>query len=147
MRIKQLAEAAEVPVDTVRHYEKAGLLGAPQRSDNGYRVYLTSDLDRLRFIRHCRDLDMSLDEVRELLQFVDHDSPDCQAADAVVQTHLRHVRERLSALRRLERQLVQLVGACQHPCPQERCGIMQALAAPDAASRVRRTPARGVHSS
>ena len=68
MRIKQLADAAGVPVDTVRHYEKAGLLAAPPRTGNGYREYGHADAERLRFIRHCRELDMSLDEVRELLE-------------------------------------------------------------------------------
>jgi len=152
MRIKQLADAAGVPVDTIRHYEKAGLLGAPRRTGSGYRDYAAADVERLRFVRHCRDLDMSLDEVRELLDFLDHPRPDCSAADAVVRNHLAHVRERLAALRRLERQLVRLVGACSHPRPQERCGIVMALSAPDAApnaapdARPARRAARGVHS-
>jgi DNA-binding transcriptional MerR regulator len=145
MRIKQLADAAAVPVDTIRHYEKAGLLAAPRRADNGYRSYAGGDVERLRFIRHCRELDMSLDEVRELLHFLDHPHPDCSAADAVVREHLTHVRERLAALRRLERQLVRLVGACRHPRPQERCGIVLALQAQDRPAR-RKAPARGVHS-
>ena len=145
MRIKQLADAADVPVDTVRHYEKAGLLGTARRGDNGYRQYAATDVERLRFIRHCRELDMSLDEVRELLLFLDHPRPDCSAADAVVRNHLAHVRERLAALKRLERQLVRLVGACGHPRPQERCGIVLALQAPDAKPR-RGSAARGVHS-
>jgi DNA-binding transcriptional MerR regulator len=146
MHIKQLAAAAAVPVDTVRHYEKAALLGLPRRGANGYRVYASTDVERLRFIRHCRDLDMSLDEVRELLHFLDHPHPDCSAADAVVRNHLSHVRERLAALRRLERQLVRLVAACQHPRPQERCGIVLALQAPDARPRSR-AGTRGVHSA
>jgi DNA-binding transcriptional MerR regulator len=144
MRIKELSTAAAVPVDTIRHYEKAGLLAAPQRSANGYRRYRPGDAERLRFIRHCRELDMSLDEVRELLQFLDHPSPDGHAADAVVRNHLAHVRERLAGLRRLERQLVRLVGACTHPKPDERCGIVLALQAPDGAAAPRRRT-RGVH--
>lgn len=146
MRIKELAEASAVPADTIRHYEKSGLLAAPPRTGNGYRAYGTSDVERLRFIRHCRELDMSLDEVRELLQFIDHPHPDCSAADAVVRNHLAHVRERLAALRRLEKQLVRLVGACSHPRPQERCGIVLALQSPDAKPRRQKAAARGVHS-
>lgn len=149
MRIKQLADAAGVPVDTIRHYEKAGLLGAPRRTGSGYRDYAAADVERLRFIRHCRDLDMSLDEVRELLDFLDHPRPDCSAADTVVRNHLAHVRERLAALRRLERQLVRLVAACSHPRPQERCGIVMALSAPDAApdAQPARRATRGVHTA
>lgn len=145
MRIKELAVAAAVPADTIRHYEKAGLLAAPPRTGNGYREYGHADAERLRFIRHCRELDMSLDEVRELLQFLDHPRPDCGAADAVVRNHLAHVRERLAALRRLEKQLVRLVGACSHPRPQERCGIVLALQSADPPRR-RKAAARGVHS-
>jgi DNA-binding transcriptional MerR regulator len=145
MRIKELAVAAAVPADTIRHYEKAGLLAAPPRTGNGYREYGPADAERLRFIRHCRELDMSLDEVRELLHFLDHPHPDCSAADAVVRNHLAHVRERLAALRRLEKQLVRLVGACSHPRPQERCGIVLALQSADPPRR-RKAAARGVHS-
>jgi DNA-binding transcriptional MerR regulator len=149
MRIQALAAAANVPVDTIRHYEKTGLLAAPRRGANGYRDYAEPDLERLRFIRHCRELDMSLPEVRELLHFLDHPSPDCSAADRVVQEHLAHVRERLAALRQLERQLVRLVGACSHPRPEQRCGIVLALSAPDhpASPRRRRGAARGVHTA
>ena len=154
MRIKQLASAADVPVDTIRHYEKAGLLGAPRRTGAGYRDYAAADVERLRFIRHCRELDMSLAEVRELLGFLDHPAPDCSAADAVVRNHLAHVRERLAALRRLERQLVRLVAACGHPRPAERCGIVLALRGPDPApgtrpdrAHPRRRRAAGVHTA
>ena len=149
MRIKQLADAAGVPVDTIRHYERSALLAAPARRGNGYREYGTADVERLRFIRHCRDLDMSLPEVRALLQVVDQPGADCSAADRVVHEHLAHVRERLAALRRLERELLRLAKACGHPQPQERCGIVMALAgaAPRRTARSRvRVPARGVHS-
>ena len=149
MRTQELASAAGMPADTIRHYEKSGLIAPPRRGDNGYRNYAMADLERLRFIRHCRELDMSLPEVRELLQFLDHPRPDCSAADRVVQEHLAHVRERLAALRRLERQLVRLVAACKHPRPQARCGIVLALSAPDAAevptAKKRHTRAAGVH--
>lgn len=152
MRIRELSAAADVPVDTIRHYEKAALLAPPRRGGNGYRDYGKPDLERLRFIRHCRELDMSLPEVRELLHFIDHPSPDCSAADRVVQQHLAHVRERLAALRRLERQLVRLVGACQHPRPEARCGIVMALSAPDAPAASKRrgrggAATRGVHTA
>ena len=148
MRIQELATAAGMPVDTIRHYEKAGLVAEPRRSANGYRDYAEPDLQRLRFIRHCRELDMSLPEVRELLHFLDHPRPDCSAADRVVEQHLAHVRERLAALGRLERQLVRLVAACQHPRPAQRCGIVLALAAPERGkTRARGRAARGVHTA
>ena len=127
MRIKEIATAAALPVDTVRHYEKAGLLGVPKRGENNYRRYGAGDVQRLRFIRNCRALDMSLDEVRELLDFIDHPGRDCSPVDAVVDEHLAHVRERLEALRVLERQLQTLRGACGQARPHAACGIVLAL--------------------
>lgn len=127
MRIKELSVAAGVPVDTIRHYEKAGLLAAPERQENNYRHYTEADAQRLRFIRNCRALDMSLDEVRVLLVFIDHPASDCSPVDTVVDEHLLHVRERLAALRLLERQLETLRRACGQARPQAACGIVLAL--------------------
>jgi len=127
MRIKELSVAAAVPVDTIRHYEKAGLLAAPERRENNYRHYAEADAQRLRFIRNCRALDMSLDEVRVLLTFIDHPASDCSPVDAVVDEHLLHVRERLVALQLLERQLETLRRACGQARPHAACGIVLAL--------------------
>ena len=134
MRIKELAGAAGLPVDTVRHYEKAGLLRAPPRSDNNYRRYRDADLQRLRFIRNCRALDMSLDEVRELLDVIDRPRADCAPVEALVAEHLGHVRERIAALRQLERQLTTLQRSCGQARPSESCGIVLALSSPTSAS-------------
>ena len=67
MRIGQLSQLTATPVDTIRHYEREGLLAAPPRTDAGYRVYGAADAERLHFIRRCRSLDMNLAEVRALL--------------------------------------------------------------------------------
>jgi DNA-binding transcriptional MerR regulator len=148
MRIRQLAEAANLPVDTVRHYEKAGLLRAPPRGDNNYRRYDETDLQRLRFIRNCRALDMNLDEVRELLAVIDDPGADCSPVDALVAEHLGHVRERIASLRELERQLTALQRACGKVRPSELCGIVLALSSPRAAAPKGDVPAHrasGVH--
>lgn len=145
MRIKQLAEATGVPVDTIRHYEKAGLLAPPQRRDNNYRAYDTSALQRLAFIRNCRALDMSLDEVRVLLNFLDQPHSDHSPVDALVAEHLGHVRSRLKSLRQLERQLLALQRACGQAQPHEACGIVLALSQVAAPAKPL-PPVRGVHS-
>ncbi|MGA0609532.1 Cd(II)/Pb(II)-responsive transcriptional regulator [Caldimonas sp. KR1-144] len=140
MRIGELATAAAMDVETVRFYEKAGLLPAAAREANGYRRYGEAAAQRLRFIRNCRALDMSLDEVRELLAFIDAPKPDCGAVDQVVERHLAHVRERLDGLRRLEVQLAGLLGACASAKAEERCAIVLALSQAEAPAGV-----RGVH--
>jgi Cd(II)/Pb(II)-responsive transcriptional regulator len=137
MRIGELATAAGLEVETVRYYEKAGLLPAPARRDNNYRRYDDTALQRVTFIRNCRALDMSLDEVRILLRFIDRPGGDCSPVDALVAEHLGHVRRRLAGLRQLERQLVLLQQACGHAKPQ-RC----AASCWRSAARKRRPPSR-----
>jgi len=143
MKIGELAAAAGVPVETVRFYEKQGLLPAPARHDNNYRRYDDAALQRLRFIGNCRALDMSLEEVRTLLDFIDRPKADCSPVDALVAEHLRHVRSRMAELKALEKQLKLLQAACGHAKPRELCGIVLALSDGPALQPAR----RGVHSS
>lgn len=140
MHIKDLAQATGVPADTIRHYERAGLLRPPPRGDNNYRRYTDVDVQRLCFIRNCRALDMSLDEVRTLLDCLDHPPPDCSPVTTVITGHLEHVRHRLATLQQLERQLVALQQACTQPGRPDLCGMVLALSAPDAEG-----PAAGAH--
>ncbi len=130
---------AGAPVDTIRHYDKAGLLGAPERQGNNHRHDAEADMQRLRFIRNCRALDMSLDEVRVLLTFIHHPASDCSPVDAVVEEHLLHVRERLVALQLLERQLETLRRACGQARPHATCGVVLALSndSPPSSGRAR----------
>ena len=132
MQIKDLAQASGVPADTIRHYERAGLLRPPARGGNNYRRYADGDVQRLRFIRNCRALDMSLEEVRTLLDCLDHPPPDCSPVTAVISGHLEHVRHRLHTLQQLERQLVALQQACTQPGRPDLCGMVLALSSPDA---------------
>ncbi|MEI7445885.1 MAG: Cd(II)/Pb(II)-responsive transcriptional regulator [Burkholderiales bacterium] len=127
MRIGELARATGTRVDTIRHYEKAGLLPRPARSDGNYRLYGPADEARLRFVRACRDLDLSLDEIRALLRVSDAPAGTCGGAEAVLDAHLGHVRQRLRALRALERDLVALRARCGEADDAARCGILAAL--------------------
>lgn len=129
MRIREIAERSGLAVDAIRHYERTGLLPPPARGNNNYRRYGDADLQRLHFIRNCRALDMSLPEVRQLLDAIDSPRDDCAPVDALVAEHLRHVRERIAALRQLERQLTELQRCCGEQRPRERCGILRSLAA------------------
>ena len=108
MKIGELAKAAHVEAETIRYYERIGLLPAPSRSPNGYRAYAGGHLERLAFIRHCRALDIALVDVAQLLRFVDDPTTDCAEVDALIDTQLTRVRARLDTLQMLERQLVAL---------------------------------------
>lgn len=105
-------------METIRFYEKQGLLPAPARLDNGYRQYETAHLERLSFIRHCRALDMPLAEVQRLLSFVDDPARHCADVNELVDAQLSRVRARLASMLALEKQLVQLRARCAVPNAQ-----------------------------
>lgn len=140
MRIGEIARHAGVPVETVRYYEKVGLLPEPQRTSNGYRAYGPRHLDRLQFIRRCRSLDMAQDEIRELIRLSEQPGADCSDVDALLARHLRHVRERLQELRQLEQTLVSLRDACSNNRTIRDCGILGGLS-----SELETAPATDTH--
>lgn len=111
-RIGEAAKRSGVAAANIRYYEKERLLSAGVREDNQYRLYSDSDVHRLRFIRLCRAMDMSLDEVRTLLALDGASKADCVAANETLDAHLGHVRERLAELRALEHELMQLRSQC-----------------------------------
>lgn len=129
MKIGALSRQAEVPVETIRYYEKIGLMPPPERGDNGYRSYRQDHLDRLLFIRRCRNLDMAQDEIRELIRLAENPTADCSEVDALLERHLHHVRARLRELASLEDILVNLQRACATPGTIQECGILGGLSA------------------
>ena len=129
MKISELSQATGVDVDTIRYYEKAGLLPEPAREANGYRSYGEQHLERLAFVRHCRALDMPLADVQRLLDFVDG-TPDARGdIESLIESQLRRVRARLKSLRALERQLAQLRQRCDADHAAHECGILHELVA------------------
>lgn len=127
MQIKELARATGVGIETIRYYEKQGLMPVPARRENGYRDYATAHLERLSFIRHCRALDMPLGDVKRLLGFVDKPDTNCGDVDALVDDQLARVRARLKSMRALEKQLLMLRGRCSGTLEGAQCGILEQL--------------------
>ena len=84
MRIGDLAESTGTAVETIRFYEREGLIPAARRAENNYRVYTDAHVERLAFIRHCRNLDMTLDEIRTLLRFKDAPTRNCGDVNALL---------------------------------------------------------------
>lgn len=129
MKISDLSRATGVDVETIRYYEKAGLLPAPAREANGYRSYAQAHLERLAFVRHCRALDIPLGDVKRLLDFVGGARDERGDIDALVQAQLQRVRARLKSLRALERQLAALRDSCDADHARHECGILNELVA------------------
>ena len=149
MKIGELATRSSTPIETIRYYEREGLLPAPARTAGNFRVYEAEHLERLLFIRHCRSLDMSLDEVRALLRFKDSPSDNCGDVNALLDEHIGHVSRRIKELRVLEKQLRELRSRCGQDRPAQECGILTGLAdaAHDASASEVTTPhLRSVHS-
>lgn len=120
MRIGELAARAACDVQTVRFYEREGLLEEPPREPSGYRRYDERHLTRLAFIRHLRSLDIPLAEVRQLLDHAARPVAACGEVNALLDGHIRLVGQRIEALRALRTQLVALRRTCDgdgsHPC-------------------------------
>ncbi len=127
MKIGEISKETGIAVETIRYYEKIGLVPAPEREASGYRSYRKHHLDRLLFIRRCRNLDMAQDEIRELIRLADQPDADCSQVDALLARHLEHVRERLQELTHLEDTLTQLQTACSQGRTVSQCGILGGL--------------------
>ena len=124
--IGTLSKGTGCKVETIRYYERSGLLPAPARSPGGYRLYGAEHLKRLAFVRRARALGFSIDEVRQLLELADHHRRPCAGARRVAASHLDDVRARLADLRAMERVLKETVARCgQGTGPH--CPLIEAL--------------------
>ncbi len=144
-RIGDLASLLDVPVETIRYYERECLLPKPARSDGNYRLYAESERTRLEFILHCRALDMSLEEIRTLLRLRDAPEQGCAEVNALLDEHIGHVTERMRALRRLHTELKTLRAHCDAPSASKDCGILHELATAPPSRRA--GASAGVHST
>jgi len=129
MSIGALARAAGVSIDTIRFYEKTGLLPPPNRTPSGYRKYLPDDLKRLKFIRRARDLGFSLDEIASLLALRTPGRRGVARVRAVAQRKLELVQQKIEELERLRAVLAGLVSACPGEGDPEHCPILRAFEA------------------
>lgn len=129
MQIKDMARSTGIDTETIRFYEKQGLLRAPPRRANGYRDYGPEHLERLSFIRHCRALDMPLADIARLLALADSPPEDCSDINHLVDAQIARVRARLLSMQALEKQLLRLRRQCTHPESGQGCGILGELVA------------------
>lgn len=142
MKIGELASKGGCKVQTIRYYEREGLLEMPERQASGYRRYADKHLARLQFIRHCRALDIPLAEVRQLLDHAEEPRQSCQAVDALLDEHIERVRRQLAALITLERQLVALRRQCKGTDGRRSCAIIDAFMNPPSQGLRAREPQR-----
>ena len=145
MKIGELAQATDTPVETIRFYEREKLLPAPERQENNYRSYGPEHAERLTFIRHCRSLDMALDEIRSLLRFKDSPEDNCAGVNELLDEHIGHVAQRIRGLRTLEKLLKSLRDQCCDVNAASNCGILKELSSESPAVLARASGRRHVH--
>jgi Cu(I)-responsive transcriptional regulator len=127
LSIGELAAATDTKAETIRWYEKVGILPPPGRTAGNYRAYGPEHLNRLSFVRRGRDLGFSLDEVRALLALADQRDRDCGEVDAIARQHLADVERKIADLRKLAAELRDVIGRCQGGVISE-CRIIESLA-------------------
>ena len=133
--IGQLSKLTDVNIETIRYYEKIGIIPHPPRNSSGYRIYSTPHLERLTFVRRSRELGFSQPEVRKLLTLVDEHRYTCAEVRDMTEKQLLTVRNKISDLRKLERALANMVSECEGGDIPD-CPIVDILSAmPDTAKR------------
>ncbi len=129
VKIGELAKLTGCSVQTIRYYEKEALLASTQRSEGNFRLYDKTAIKQLMFIKHCRSLDLSLSEIRQLLTLSDSPETQCNEINRMIDIHILQVKERIQELTQLQHQLKALRNSCSSDRTIEQCGILQNLSA------------------
>jgi len=127
LRIGNLARATGISVETVRYYERIGLMPPPGRTAGNYRAYEGRHLERLNFIRHARSLGFDIAEIRSLLALAAQPATDCASADAIASGHLAAVEAKISSLEALRHELARFAGQCRGGSAAD-CRVLEVLA-------------------
>lgn len=127
MKIGQLAMVSGCSIQTIRYYEKEGLLNPPSRSEGNFRLYDEKALKELEFVKHCRSLDIPLSEIKTLLELKNRPEESCSSINDLIANQLDSVNQRIRELRALKSELQIMKKACSSDNTVERCGIIKSL--------------------
>jgi DNA-binding transcriptional MerR regulator len=126
VKIGALSKATGTNIETIRYYERIGLLSAPARTSSNYRSYGEAHRARLAFVRHSRELGFTIDEIRSLLDLSDNPERDCGEADRFATRHLIQVETKIAHLEALREELTRIVGLCRGGIAAD-CRVIEAL--------------------
>ncbi|MEU4710905.1 MerR family transcriptional regulator [Nocardia salmonicida] len=127
MRSSELATCAGVNVQTLRYYERRGLLASPPRSSSGYRAYPTAAVAVVRFVKRAQDHGFTLEEIRELLDLAEGGPDDCEVVRALAEARMVQLAERIADLQRMQQSLAELVATCERPQSDRSCPLLHTL--------------------
>lgn len=130
LTIGTVAREAGVGVETIRFYERAGLIDDPRRRPSGYREYGPDVVRRIRFIRHAKDLGFTLREIKELLELRVESDRHCGEVLELAQAKIAGIEQRIDALQRMKQVLSKLTTACRRRRPTQACPILEAIDVP-----------------
>ena len=133
--IGELSRRTNVKVPTIRYYEESGLLDAPERTEGNQRRYDVAGLERLRFIKHARDLGFSIEAIAALIELQGHPDRSCAEATDIASSQLSDVRAKIKRLRALEKELVRISKGCEGDGVSEDCYVLASLADHDLCER------------
>ncbi len=133
--IGELSRRTNVKVPTIRYYEESGLLDAPERTEGNQRRYDAAGLERLRFIKHARDLGFSIEAIAALIELQGHPDRSCAEATDIASSQLSDVRAKIKRLRALEKELVRISKGCEGDGVSEDCYVLASLADHDLCER------------
>ena len=128
LTVGKLARAAGVGVETIRFYEKRGLVQQPARRDGGYRVYHPDDISRIRFIKNAQALGFTLKEIAELIELEQDTRSQCSDLQIRADEKIRLIDDKIAELTRMRDELVQLSSSCASDQPLSKCKLMNCLA-------------------
>lgn len=125
--IGEASRQCGVPIETIRYYEREGVVPKPHRASNGRRIYSEHEIGRLRFIRQCRDLGFQIADAKTLMALSEGSNSDCADVEQIGTTHLANIREKISELKRMEAALAELIANCKSGSTQ--CPMLEQLRA------------------
>jgi Cd(II)/Pb(II)-responsive transcriptional regulator len=127
MHIGDVATKTGCSVQTIRFYERKGILASPARTQSNYRQYSADSIKQLIFIKQCRSLDMSIDEIGTLLKSKNEPNASCNKVNAMIQTHIKQVSQRIEELEELKKSLLNMASTCDEARQIRNCGILESL--------------------
>lgn len=127
MKISEVSKRSGCSIQAIRYYEKEGLISRPARTEGNFRLYGPEEIERLSFIKHCRTLDLSLSEIKHLLELQYLPSTPCETVNVMIDDHLKLVETRIADLQKLQSDLKKLRRQCGSARSIDQCGILEAL--------------------
>lgn len=127
LTIGQLAQKSKIPVETIRYYERRGLIPKPERRESGYRIFSPDVIHRIQFIKHAQTLGFTLKEIMELLLLGTHANLSRTGVKKKVQSKIANVEEKIAALQNIKKALVHLSETCSGEGPTSQCPILEQL--------------------